>query len=80
MRAAGGELREHAAVAGVALTGGRIRGVVLADGTTVRAEHVVVCAGVWSASLGGLPAAGRSRCGPSRARSCACTTRPGRVC
>ena len=32
------------------------RGVVLADGTRIVAEHVVVAAGVWSAPLGGLPA------------------------
>ena len=60
--AAGGELRCRTSVAsvdvddGAAGTQARVRGVVLADGTAVRAEHVVVCAGVWSASLGGLSA------------------------
>jgi glycine oxidase len=55
--AAGGELRCGAPVASVEVVeqpGPRARGVVLADGTAVHAEHVVVCAGVWSASLGGL--------------------------
>jgi glycine oxidase len=57
--AAGGEVRERAPVSGVALTGGRIRGVVLQDGTTVRAQQVVVAAGVWSPQLSGLPEADR---------------------
>jgi glycine oxidase len=57
--AAGGEVREHAPVSGVALTGGRIQGVVLGDGTTVRAPQVVVAAGVWSPQLSGLPEADR---------------------
>jgi glycine oxidase len=54
--AAGGELRSGTPVASVDLEPGGLsaRGVVLADGTAVRAEHVVVCAGVWSAALGGL--------------------------
>ncbi len=43
----------------MALTGGRIRGVVLEDGTTVRTEQVVVAAGVWSPRLSGLPEADR---------------------
>jgi glycine oxidase len=59
VRAAGGEVCEHAPVAGVALTGGRIRGVVLEDGSTVRTEQVVVAAGVWSPQLSGLPEADR---------------------
>jgi glycine oxidase len=59
VRAAGGDVCEHAATAGVALTGGRIRGVVLEDGTTVRTEQVVVAAGVWSPRLSGLPEADR---------------------
>ena len=52
---AGGEVREHTPVAGVALTGGRAQGVVLENGATVRAEQVVVAAGVWSPELSGLP-------------------------
>ena len=57
--AVGGEVREHTAVAGVALTGGRIQGVVLNDGSTVRAQQVVIAAGVWSPQLSGLPEADR---------------------
>ncbi len=47
------------AVTGVAVTGGRIQGVVLEDGSTVRAEQVVIAAGVWSPQLAGLPEADR---------------------
>jgi glycine oxidase len=56
--AAGGELRSGTPVASVEVEqpGPRVRGVVLGDGTVVHAEHVVVSAGVWSASLGGLSA------------------------
>jgi glycine oxidase len=58
LAAAGGELWSGTPVGSVEIDedGPRARGVVLADGTAVRAEHVVVCAGVWSASLGGLSA------------------------
>jgi glycine oxidase len=56
---AGGEVREHTPVAGVTVTGGRVQGVVLEDGRTVRAEQVVIAAGVWSAQLSGLPEADR---------------------
>ena len=56
---AGGQVREHSPVAGVALTGGRVRGVVLENGSTVRAEQVVIAAGVWSPQLSGLPDADR---------------------
>ncbi|HEX3688413.1 MAG TPA: glycine oxidase ThiO [Solirubrobacteraceae bacterium] len=56
---AGGEVREDSAVAGVTLTAGRVKGVVLQDGSTVRAEQVVVAAGVWSPQLSGLPEADR---------------------
>ena len=55
----GGEVREHTPVAGVAVTGGRVQGVVLENGSTVRAEQVVIAAGVWSPQLSGLPEADR---------------------
>ena len=57
--AAGGEVREHTAVSGVELIGGRVQGVVLDDGSAVRAEQVVIAAGVWSPQLAGLPEADR---------------------
>jgi glycine oxidase len=57
--AAGGEVREHAAVSGVEVTGGRVRGVILDDGSAVRAEQVVIAAGVWSPELAGLPESDR---------------------
>ena len=57
--AAGGEVREHTAVSGVAVTGGRVEGVILDDGSAVRAEQVVIAAGVWSPQLAGLPEADR---------------------
>lgn len=55
---AGGELWCGTPVATIDVEPGgpRARGVVLADGTVVGAAHVVVCAGVWSAGLGGLSA------------------------
>ena len=57
--AAGGEVREDTAAAGLAVTGGRVQGVVLHDGSTVRADQVVIAAGVWSPQLSGLPEADR---------------------
>ncbi len=57
--ATGGEVREHTAVAGVALTGNRIDGVVLSDGSAITAGQVVIAAGVWSPQLSGLPEADR---------------------
>jgi glycine oxidase len=57
--ATGGEVRRHTAVAGIALTGGRVQGVVLEDGTAVGAGQVVIAAGVWSPQLSGLPEADR---------------------
>ena len=56
LRAAGGELRCGAPVASVDVDSGRVRGVVLEDGGTVRAARVVICAGVWSGGLRGLAA------------------------
>jgi glycine oxidase len=58
LRVAGAELRCGTPVTSIDVDedGPRVRGVVLADGTAVRAKHVVVSAGVWSAALGGLSA------------------------
>jgi glycine oxidase len=52
---AGVVIREHTGVERVLVTGGRARGVVLADGAEVRAERVVLAAGAWSRAIGGLP-------------------------
>lgn len=64
----GVHVREHAAVAGVALTGtdGPVRGVVLADGERVAAAQTVLAAGAWSAQLGGLPERARVSVRPVR--------------
>lgn len=51
VRHAGGELRTHTEVAAVELEDG----VVLNDGERLRAPRVVVAAGVWSGSIGGIP-------------------------
>jgi glycine oxidase len=51
----GGELRTGSAVASLDVAGDAVRGVVLDDGSRIAAERVVVAAGVWSGSLGGLP-------------------------
>jgi len=62
---AGGEVREHAPVAGLALGGGpgadaqRVVGVRMTDGSMIAAEQVVIAAGVWSARLEGVPPAAR---------------------
>jgi glycine oxidase len=59
VRRAGGEVREHTPAASLEVAGGRVRGVVLEDGSTVGADQVVIAAGPWSTELGGLPAGGR---------------------
>jgi glycine oxidase len=51
----GGEVREGAAVSGVVVDGGAVRGVRLTDGSVVTAGQVVVSAGVWSTQLEGIP-------------------------
>ncbi len=55
VRNAGGELRERIEVSGVELTGNRVGGVRLADGTVVQARDVVVAAGAWTERLQGIP-------------------------
>jgi glycine oxidase len=54
-RAAGAQLRERCAVAALSRSGGRVCGVVLADGERIEAEHVVLAAGAWSGELAGVP-------------------------
>jgi glycine oxidase len=53
--ALGGSLRAATAVVSIHVADGRVRGVVLADGQRLAAEHVVVAAGPWSGQLNGLP-------------------------
>jgi glycine oxidase len=50
-------VREHAAVAGIELDGGRkrVNGASLQDGERLSAGAVVLAAGPWSGELGGLP-------------------------
>jgi glycine oxidase len=52
---AGAEIREHQPVKELLVQGGRARGVVLDDGTSVPADFVVLAAGAWSRGIGGLP-------------------------
>ncbi|CAA9509603.1 MAG: Glycine oxidase ThiO [uncultured Solirubrobacterales bacterium] len=55
--AEGGELREQTTVERLELAdgGAHLEGMVLGDGASVRAEHVVLAAGAWSGGLAGLP-------------------------
>jgi len=53
-RLAGADLRT-ASVAAVRTDGDRATGVVLADGTDVPADHVVLAAGAWTGRLEGIP-------------------------
>jgi len=57
--AAGVQLRTGADVSELQISAEEVQGVRLADGAAVRAEQVVVAAGVWCESLGGIPAAAR---------------------
>ena len=50
-RRGGASLHQHCAVAGLEVTGGRVRGVRLLDGGRISAAHVVLAAGPWSAEL-----------------------------
>ncbi len=53
--AAGAVIREHAAVERIVATQGRAAGIRLGDGADVAADVVVVAAGAWSRSIGGVP-------------------------
>jgi len=52
---AGAVLREHTAVKEISVAGGRADGIVLADGTKIAADAVVLAAGAWSRGITGLP-------------------------
>ena len=51
---AGAVIHEHQAVTEIASKGGEVSGVVLADGTKVAADVVVLAAGAWSRAIAGL--------------------------
>jgi glycine oxidase len=51
---AGATIREHQAVARILIAGGRAKGVALADGSEIGADHVVLAAGAWSRRVEGL--------------------------
>jgi glycine oxidase len=53
--AAGAKICEHRAVRQIVTQGGRATGVALEDGTMAAADSVVLAAGAWSRSIGGLP-------------------------
>jgi len=53
---AGATIHEHAAVEEISVTGGRADGVVMADGSKIPADAVVLAAGAWSRNIGGIPA------------------------
>lgn len=50
-RSEGVEIRENTAVARLVKEGERVRGVVLEDGTEIRANRVALCCGAWSKRL-----------------------------
>jgi glycine oxidase len=52
--AAGAGVSEHRAVSTISSRAGRVDGVVLADGTNVAADVVVLAAGAWSRNIAGL--------------------------
>jgi glycine oxidase len=52
---AGGEVREGMPVERLGVTDAGVEGVVLADGSRLTADHVVVAAGPWSGQIAGLP-------------------------
>ena len=53
--AAGAHINEHRPVREISLVGERADGIVLADGTKVAADVVVLAAGAWSRSITGMP-------------------------
>jgi glycine oxidase len=52
---AGGTIQKAADVGDLLVSGGRVAGVRLRHGGRLQAEQVVICAGVWSGELGGVP-------------------------
>jgi glycine oxidase len=56
---AGGELRTEVEVAEVTIADGRVAGVVLSGGESLRAGQLVIAAGPWSGRIEGLPPGAR---------------------
>jgi glycine oxidase len=54
--AAGASVSEHRPVSTISSHAGRVDGIVLADGSKVAADTVVLAAGAWSRNIAGLPA------------------------
>jgi glycine oxidase len=52
--AAGATIRENTPVKDISIAGPRADGIVLADGTKIAADVVVLAAGAWSRSIGGV--------------------------
>src|SRR5262245_49385411 len=53
---AGAAIHEHAPVKDISVSGGRADGIVMADGSKIPADAVVLAAGAWSRNIGGIPA------------------------
>ena len=53
--AAGATIHEHRPVKEIVVQGGRAKGVALEDGSIAAADIVVLAAGAWSRTIGGLP-------------------------
>ena len=53
--ATGAHINEHRPVSAISFVGERAHGIVLADGTKVAADVVVLAAGAWSRSIAGIP-------------------------
>jgi glycine oxidase len=52
--AAGARIREHMAVKEISIAGPRADGIILADGSKISADVVVLAAGAWSRGIAGL--------------------------
>jgi len=52
--AAGARVSEYRAVSAISSRGGRVDGIILADGTKVTADVVVLAAGAWARSIEGI--------------------------
>ena len=79
-REAGIRIRESLACTGIERRNGAVHAVRLSDGTAIRCETIVNCAGAWARAVGamaGVPGPYRQ---PIRSPSCATSTAPGGAC